>query len=226
MTDLYKYVDSWDGPTTFVYIFILIIVVWYFYKTSIKNNFLIGIIVAVFIVSYLNNRAIVAADTEEDIKKIKHNEVRPTLSDEATEHDDLLSMLFSIQDLYAYSPQQYETMIASINNFYKLYKLSFIDDTTVFLNYGMMEQYKRDALNALKSIVFSLPVSENARNKLNIATVTLDDIMTTDLDQISYLADNRIYKHGYDIDTKIIAEGPKAFNEYDDIFKKFSYEVY
>jgi hypothetical protein len=226
MTDLYKYVDSWDGPTTFVYILILIIVIWYFYRTSIKNNFLIGIIVAVFIVSYLNNRAIVAADTEADIKKIKRDEIKPILSDEATKHDDLLSMIFSVQDFYAYNPQQYEYMIASVNNFYKLHKLSFVDHTTVFLNYGMMEQYKRDALNALKSIIFSLPINGDARNKLNIATVVLDDIMTTDLDQISYLADNRLYKHGYDIDTKIIDEGPKAFNEYDDMFKKFSYDVY
>jgi hypothetical protein len=226
MTDLYKHVDSWNGPTTFVYIVITFVVIWFFYKTSIKNNFLIGIIIAVFIVSYLNNRAIVAADTEADIKKIKHKEIRPTLSDEANEHDELLNLLFSIQDLYAYSPQQYETMIASVNNFYKLYNLSFIDDSTVFLNYNMMEQYKRDALNALKSIIFSLPINKDACNKLNIATVALDDIMTTDLDQISYLIDNRLYKRGYDIDTKIIDEGPKAFNEYDDMFKNFSYEVY
>lgn len=225
MGELYEYIDSWNGQTLFIYIVIVFAIVIMFYKTKIQNNVYIGIFLAIFVISYLNNRAIVAADTDSDIKKIKKDSIQPKLNDEAITHENLLSMIFSIQDIYAYNPQQYEIMIKSINNFYELYKLSFIDNSTVFVNYGMMEQYKRDALNALKSMIFSLPIDRDILSKINVSAIALDDIMTRDLDQISYLTDNRIYKHGYDIDTKIITNGPKPFNTYDDMFRNFSYEV-
>jgi hypothetical protein len=226
MGELYEYIDSWNGVTVFTYIVILFIIVWFFSKTSMQNNIYIGIVIAAFIVSYLNNKAVVAADTSDDIKKIKNDGIKPKLNEEAGNHDEILSLLFSIQDIYSYNPQQYEVMVKSINNFYELFKLSYIDGTTVFFNYDMMKQYKRDALNALKSIIFSVQVDDNIHEKVNVSTVALDDIMTIDLDKISYLADDRIYRHGYDVNTKIISEVPKAFNEYDDIFKNFSYEVY
>jgi hypothetical protein len=226
MGELYEYIDSWDGPTLFVYLVIIFFIILFFCKSSAQINFLIGIIIAAFVISYLNNRAIVAADTDADIKKIKQDSLVPKLNKEAIEHDNLLSMLFSVQDIYQYNPQQYEVMIKSINMFYKLYKLSFVDESTVFVNYGMMEQYKRDALNALASMIYSLPIDKNIRDKINVSAVALDNIMSTHLDQVGFLIDDRIYKHGYDVNTKIISNGPKPFNEYDDIFGNFSYEIY
>lgn len=226
MKELYEYIDTWNGPTLFVYIVIVFFVIWIFSRSKIGINVYIGIIVAAFLVNYLNNRALVAADTNEDIKKIKQDEIKPKLNDEASNHDNLLSMLFSIQDMYPYNPQQYEVMIKAINDFYELYKLSFLDDSTVFVNYEMMKQYKRDALNALKSMIFSVPVDKNIIDKVNTSVSVLDGIMTTDLDQISYLSDNRTYKYGFDVNTKVILGGPKPFNTYDDIFKQFSYDIY
>lgn len=89
-----------------------------------------------------------------------------------------------------------------------------------------MEHNKRYALNALASLIYSTPSDTRVRGKVNNATIILDDILTTYLDQISFLLDEYTYKIGYTIDSKIIDYGPKAFNEYNDIFKPYSYEIY
>lgn len=162
----------------------------------------------------------------EKYKKLKKKAIIPKLTDETKSHEEIVDFLFSIQDLYAYGPQQYAEMVQNINYFYDLYKISFVDNISSYLNYDMMKQFKRNSLNALMSIIFSLPEDKRVRDKINTASAILDQLMTTHLDQISYLIDDCTYKNGYNVDTKIIDYGPKAANEYADMFKIYSYEVY
>jgi hypothetical protein len=89
-----------------------------------------------------------------------------------------------------------------------------------------MENNKRSALNALKSIIFNSPNDKNVRNKINSASSNLDKILTEYLDHISYLIDDDIYINGYDMTTAIIDYDTKPFNEYTDMFKPYSYEIY
>lgn len=226
MGELYEYIDSWDGHKIFTYIAISIILFWFISRRQLTVSEYIGLVVVAFVISYLNNRSMNTIDTKDEIQTIKKDAIIPKLNDEAITHNNVVDMLFSIQDMYHYNPRQYETMIHSINSFYSLYKLAYVDESTVFTSYDMMDQYKRDALNALASMIFSIPTDKIITNKLNTSVVVLDEIMTKDLDQISYLIDNYIYKKGYDINTKIVYYGPKAYNEYDDMFKSYSYEIY
>ncbi|VBB17964.1 hypothetical protein YASMINEVIRUS_427 [Yasminevirus sp. GU-2018] len=226
MNDLYKYIDSWNDKRIFLYVTVFIFVLWFFSKKEIGMNILIALIVGSFIIAYLNNRSITTTDTLEEIQKIKKDNIKPELSDQVKEHDPVVNLLFSVQDMYAYNPQQYEEMVRYINQFYDKYQLSFVDPKMSHINYGLMKQYKRDALNAFMAMIFSLPDDKKARDKVNATTIVLDGILTKDLDQVSYLIDEDIYKSGYNVDTKIIDYGVKPCNEYDDLFNPFSYEVY
>lgn len=225
MNDLYKYIDSWEGNRVWLYTVVFIFIVWIFYNRHMGVNSIVAIIVGMFVISYLNNRSIVAADTQKDIHKFKKDNIKPKLNDSSEKHEEIVNLLFSIQDMYAYSPQQYENMIKYIDQFYDKYQLSFVDNKTSHVNYGLMKQYKREAINSLMSIIYSLPDDPKVRNKLNTASIILDSLMTKHLDQISYLVDEDIYKTGYNVDSKIIHYGVKPFNEYDDIFNIFSYEI-
>lgn len=225
MYDLHKYIDTWNGQRLYLYIVVLIFVLWYFSKQNIGLNVLIAMIIGAFIISYLNNRSITSTDTEDEIQKIKLENIKPNITKNTIEHKDITDFLFSIQDMYVYNPLQYEEMIKFINIFYEKYNMSFIDPSTSSDNYELMKQSKRDSINSLTSLVFSLPDNTKIRHKLNISASTLDHILTKYLDQISYLVDEQIYKKGYNIDTKIIDHGPKAHNEYSDIYANFTYET-
>jgi hypothetical protein len=201
-------------------------VLWFFFKRDVGINVLVALIVSSFVIGYLNNKSITMNDTAAENLKIKKQMIVPSLTDDSQKHKMIIDLLFSVQDLYAYSPQHYEDMIKSINNFYSTYSVCFIDLKTCHINYGLMKQSKRDALNAFKSIIFSLPDDPKMRDKVNNTAIVLDGIMTEHLDQISYLIDEVDYKYGYNVDTKIIDYGPVAFNEYDDMFKNYTYDVY
>ena len=225
MGEIYEYLNKSDGKRVFLYVVVFIIILWFFSKQKLGINILIAIIVGVFVINYLNFNFVETADTLEDILKIKKNAILP-LTDETQEHKNIIDFLFSIQDLYAYCPQQFIEMVNNINYFYSYYKMTFVDPKTSFLNYTMMKQLKCDILNILTSIIFSLPEDKHVRNKLNASALVLDDIMTQHLDEISYVIDEYTYKNGYNVDTKIIDYGPKASNEYEDMFKNYGYEIF
>jgi len=225
-SSLYRFIDSWDGQQIFIYAVVFILILWYCSKSNIGINILVALLIGWFVLSYLNNRSVTAAATLEDQQTMKKNIIHPKLNDTANQLEPVVDFTFSIQDFYAYDPLAYELMILSMNRFYEKYNVCFIEPKTSHINYGLMEQYKRDALNAFSSIIFSLPDDPRVRNKLNVATTVLDGIMTTHLDQISYLVDEDIYKYGYNINSAMIDYGPKAFNEYSDIFARFSYDIH
>jgi hypothetical protein len=227
MAELYEFIDNWNGETLFWYILVLLITLWFFFKKDIGINILVALLIAVFTLNYLNHRAVEAEDTQEDILQTKKEIINPTIHlKETEEHENIVNFLFSIQDLYKYNPLQYEEMVKSINIFYELYKVSFVANNESFINYGLMSQFKRDALNALASMIYSLSDDRRVREKVNSAVLILDSILTKDLDQVSYLMDNYVYKNGVNVDTKYIDYGPKAANDYEDIFRPYSYEIY
>ena len=226
MGELYEYIDSWNGEKIFIYVVVFILILWFFIKKKIGMNILVAILIAMFTISYLNYRTVTNAYALNKIQNIKKDTILPKLTNETKGHEDIVNFLFSIEDFYMYNPQQYEEMVKYINYFYNLYNVSVIDDQTSSVNYGLMKQYKRDALNALMTIIFSSTDDKRVRDKISASAVVLDDILSHDLDQISYIVDKYVYTNGYNIDTKIIDYGPKAANEYDDMFKPFSYELY
>jgi hypothetical protein len=225
MDNLYEYIDKWNGNELFMYVVIFIIILWYFSRKSLGTNILIGIIVGYFVICYLNTRNVRTDNTRREIQQAKKESINPKLK-KTDGYDDVVNLIFSIQDMYPSNPQQYAEAIKSINVFYELYKEVQVDKKTSYINYGLMKQFKRDTLNALMSITYGLPSDKRVQDKLNNATIVLDEIMTKHLDQISYFADDYTYRHGYNVDTKIIDYGPKASNEYDDIFKPYSYEIF
>jgi len=226
MDELYKHIDKWDGGRTYLYSVIFVIILWFFSKKTIGINILVAIIVGAFVINYMNNRTQNMMDTQKDILDTKIATIQPKINEETKKQRPIIDVMFSIQDMYSYNPLQYEEVIRNINQFYDKYKLSFVDSKTSHINYDLMKQYKRDALNALMSLIHTIPEDKRYIDKLNNSTIVLDGIMTKHLDQISFLIDEDIYKRGYNIDTKNIDYGPKSFNEYDDMFKNYSYEIY
>jgi hypothetical protein len=224
LDNLYNNTNILDGQTLFLYVTIFIFILWFFSNRTISLGIFLAIIISSFIISYLSQKKIKETNNIVNSEQIKEETIKPKVND-TEHHNEIIDFLFSIQDFYIYNPQQYGEMVHNINNFYDLYKLCMINNHTCFENHDRMKKYKRNAINALMSIIFQSPIDENFKNKINNSSKVLDDILTANMDEISYIIDNYIYKHGYDVDTKIIDYDTKPFNEYEDIFKSYSHEI-
>jgi hypothetical protein len=223
---LFVYIDEWGGDRLFLYLLILLVVIWVLSKQNITLNLVVALAVTYFAVSYLNHRSKTTNDTQQDIVNIKEDHITPKPKKTTLKQDDVRNFLFSIQDLRVYNAQAYEEMIKKIDAFFEYYSIVFVEPSRAYIYYGMMEQAKRDALNALTSIIFLIPEDRRVRGKLNRATTVMDEVLTNYLDQISYVSDEYTHKHGWNVDTKVLNYGPKPYNQYDDVFQPYSYEVY
>lgn len=138
---------------------------------------------------------------------------------------DIINFIFSIQDMYVYNPLQYINMIENIEAFFLMYKQSllFFNDinNNFSIDYQLMTSYKNNALNSLQSLSLTIPDDMRVKIKLGRAVDILNKILINYLNQISYLSDIQINKYGYNIRTKIIDHGPRAFNDYDSMYVLF-----
>lgn len=223
---LYVYIDEWGSNRLFLYLLLLVVIIWILSYRNIKLNLVVALFATYFIVSYLNHSTKVSNNTLQDIVNIKEDSIEPKPKKTTLEQSDVRNFLFSIQDLRVYNAQAYEEMIYTIDDFFEYYAIVFIEPSRSYIYYGLMEQAKRDALNALKSLIFSIPDDQRIRGKLNRATDIMDDILAKYLDQISYIADEYTHKNGWNTDTKVLNYGAKPYNQYDDMFQQYSYEVY
>ena len=141
-------------------------------------------------------------------------------------NDNINDVILSINDLYVYNPQAHTEMLRNIQSFYSLFIQSIGDHQISPINYGFMEQNKRNALNALMSVIHRTPSDPRINNKLSQAAKQIDIILSGNLDQISYLVDDYNHNNGININTIFPEYGPKPFNQYTDIFDSQSYEIY
>jgi hypothetical protein len=223
---LFVYIDEWNGNKLFTYLVILIILIFIFSKKNVTLNLIVALGVAYFIISYLNHQSKVTNNTLQDIVNIKESKIKPKSKKTTLKQSDIRNFLFSVQDLRVFNAQAYEEMIKKIDDFFEYYSIVFVEPSRSYIYYGLMEQAKRDALNSLTSLIFLIPEDKRVRAKLNRATNVLDKILTTYLDQISYVADEYTHKYGYNVNTKVLNYGAKPYNQYDDMFQPYSYEVY
>lgn len=223
---LFVYIDEWDSSRLYTYMVILLIIIWFFSRNNVTIGFLVSLIVGYFVISYMNHHTKKLKNTQQDIVNIKEDSIKPKPKKETLQNTDIRDILFSIQDLRAYNPQSYEIMIKRMDDFFEYYNIVFTEPSRAYIYYDMMVQCKRDVLNNLSSIIFSLPEDSRVRAKLNRGVDALDESMTKYLDHISYVADEYLYVNGYNTDTKILNYGTKPHNQYDDMFQPYSFEVY
>lgn len=223
---LFVYIDEWGGDRLFIYLLILLIIIWVMSKHNVTLGFAVALGIAYFTISYMNHRSKTMTDTQQDIVNIKEDHITPKPKPTTLEQPDVRNFLFSVQDLRVYNALAYEETIKKIDAFFEMYSIVFVEPSRSYVYYGLMEQAKRDALNSLASLIFLIPEDRRVRGKLNRATTVMDEILTKYLDQVSYVADEYKHKNGWNVDTKVLNYGPKPFNQYDDMFQPYSYEVY
>jgi hypothetical protein len=175
----------------------------YFLRQHITLNLLCGVVISIVIIYILYQKEI---DNNENIKNmhtIKSKYITPTPT-YLTKYDDLTDFVFSIQDFYEYNPQAYENMVDSIDTFVEIYDTVLLNKELAGDYFSIADSYKLLALNALQSIIITIPSNKNLINKLNESMQTLEKILNNYIYIIYQKNNEYITEKGYFNNTKLI----------------------
>ncbi len=216
--DLYGLANSISGEDLFKYAAVAILLLLLF-----KSNVFIAFFLVFIYFSYNYSKIKTARSSPEQQKKVKLKTIKPppiTFDDKG----DIVDFLFSIQDFHSYNPLAYEEMMNNLDIFFSLY--SEINNGTKFCDqyYQIAKSKKENALNALHSMIFTLPTDRVMTDKFNRAHKRLNTILTKYLDELYGVCKLSLIKNGYNMYRTALNTGPEEYNKYDN--KDFTYKIY
>jgi len=220
---IYNKIKNLDNKTTFKYIFIIIILYVYFKNKSVGLNVFLGLIIAIVIILYLNDRDVTNIYDEQSEKQTKIENIKPEPA-EMKERADMLDFLYSIQDMYEYNPEAYEEMMDNLNVFFKVYDIMSKGTEQCDYYYQIAESKKGNAVNALHSLVFKVPNNIIVMDKHSRAHKRLETLLNNYLNELYDICHHKVLKHGRNIYNRAINLGPKESNHFFD--NDFTYQFY
>jgi len=212
-----------DEKTIFFYVVIFIAIVFAFSFLTIGLNIVFGVFVALavlyFIYHHYNRDD--RDDDEYDIErndrydgeyrrsprdKIESSQEKLLVPDPGIvkDYEEMYRFLFSIQDFYVYNADAYREMINGLDNFFRTYEYTLSNPNTAGRNYELMRDRKREAMNALFSLIHSIPVDVQPTAKLEDANDTMQILLQRYLDNVERIHNKFIYENGYNCDIKLI----------------------
>lgn len=223
---LYTEIDSINNTRLFVYIVILLFFIFYFRDTYVGLNIILSIFCAAVVILYLNDRNNKSNEVEETRKQTKLDALRPKPRNIQYDND-IIDFLFSIQDFYQYNPQAYEEMIDNIDAFMESRDIIYLDTKFCEQYYQIAVDKKANAVNALQSLIFTIPVNVQITDKLDRAHERLETLLTKHINELYDECQKDLIVNGLNVQKTIIPTGPKAYNIYSpDTNGKFTYQFY
>ena len=147
------------------------------------------------------------------VSNINGNKVIDTPQARIDKYPDLTDFIFSIQDFRQYNPINYDKFMVHVGNFLRLQEENNINIDG--RKYGLSVNQKQQAINALHSMVYSLPTDIGLFDKFNRSIERLNELLTKHLKVLQKKHEDNIKEHGLTINSVLIPEGPKSFNYYD-----------
>lgn len=222
---MYQYINQIEPKNLFKYIIIIFLFFIIFTTVKITKGSLLGLFFGFLLVYYLNSKYRFTKITKKEEDLIKLNNIYPP-PENFGKYPDLVDFFFSIQDFYKYNPQAYEEMIFNVESMITIYEdvkkgIRFCKD-----NYDVAEQKKRNAINSLHSIIYSIEDNQVVTRKLNRAMRILNNILSNYTYKILEKCKGEIEKDGYDNEKHFIELDyhPRPFNEF--VKEDFTFDIY
>lgn len=208
-------IDTIDNKHLFFYITFIIVVLLFFSRFDIKLNIVYGTLIGCIILFYYNNSIEKEKENHTTMINNKIDLIKPTPKN-TLKYEEMTNFLFSIQDFYIFNPQAYTLMVSILDIFFDYYEETQLDGSIAGQKYGDMRLCKRDALNALHSLIHTMPSNENITLKLNQSITQLDELLNVYLEKVERTHNLFVHENGYNVSTKLIDKGLFAKNMYDD----------
>lgn len=222
---LYTITESFNKTTTFLALIIIIFSIFYFKNKRIGLNIFLGLIISIAIISYINERNVVLKEEAQEQQNIEYEAIKPT-SENIKEHNELIDFFFSIQDFYRYNPPAYEEMIDNVQSFLEVYNIINIGTKACDDYFKIADSKRMNALNALQSLIYTIPVEKMVIDKFDRAHERLETLLNKYLNEMLDSCNNNLIMNGYNIYRHPNHPGPKEANVYTDFDKEFTYQFY
>ena len=220
---LYTIIDGINNEILFKYILVILFSIFFFKSKNIGLNVIFAIFIAVVFIAYNYDEINVKREIKEKQQETKQRNIQPT-PQHFMDKDDLIDLLYSIQDFYHYNPQSFEELVDNLDSFFRLYTAIKRGSQFCDQYYQIAESKKDNSLNALHSLIFSIPNHKIVTDKFNRAHKRLETIMNYYINELYDVCKRDLLKNGYNVERREINTGPKEFNQYYD--KYFSYKFY
>jgi hypothetical protein len=222
---MYYFSDNIDKRTLFHYVVLFIIIVFFFSFLKIGLNIIFGFVIACLIINFLKNVKEENKKKEKEIISYEKKYIlpKPGIFDN---HDDIIKYLFSVQDFYYYNPQAYEELTKNLEYFFRTYEESNNNKEKIGYNHNLMVLYKSNSVNALHSIIHTLPNNKEYTEKLNNAIIELNKILEGYLNKTEKNYEQYIFDNGYNNKTKLIYKHKIPYNNFTGIEKHYSYILF
>lgn len=212
-------INNIDRITLFWYVVLFLGTIFVFSNINIKLNVVYGTLLVIILLVVLNQNYVKKQETTNNLLQIKNNSILPH-SETITHYKELINFIFSIQEFYTYNPQAYETMIESLDTFFKYYEEILNNNNLAGTHYNVMLDKYKLVLNSLQSIIFNIDSNDNNVEKLNLSVEILSFILENYLNIVKNTNETNIYNYGHNIHTKLIPDTnivPYNTYQHDDI---------
>lgn len=216
-------IDNSDSKTLFIYGIIIIIFLAIFQRLSVGINIVLALVLASLLILYLNSKNQLEQKNIKEIYDNKTNLIRPKPK-KIQNYPKFLDFVFSIQDFYNYNVPAYELMIDSIDNILELYEESINDYSLAAINYNLVDNQRKEAVNNLHSIIHNIPSSTGLINKFNESIIMLNNLIYEIMDNIYSFHKLDLFNNGYNREVINIIRGPKPENFYEK--EPFSFDIF
>lgn len=220
---VYTFIDNINNSELFRNIIIIIVVILFFINKHIGLNIILALGIATIIIFYLAEKKEIIKNTEDEQYKTKVETIKPH-AEKLQDTPELIDFLFTIQDFYVFNPLAYEEMIDNLLSFKKLETNIYGEPHFANQYFQILESKAKNALNALQSIIFTLPSDKIYTDKFNRAHKRLETILNNHINQAYDQCTFYFYKNGPSVLTKQINIGPAEYNQYSD--KEYTYQFY
>lgn len=201
----------------FISILILIVIIWIFKYTTTNTSTIIALLIGFVIIYYYNINYNETKEKEKNMEETKKKHIIPKNN---IQNKTILDFLFSVQDMYAYSPAIYKELVNLIEDFYNI--KNYIKNNNRYVNpmYSIIDDKKRHVLNCFQSLIYSTKADIVETNRFNDKMDELKTIIDIEMEEVKKIHEKDVY-NGIDNYTRLIPSGPAAFNQFQSIYDFF-----
>lgn len=203
----YHYIENISPLKLFIYIIIVFSSILLMTKFPISTNHIVGIVLGIVIVYYLNERD--RSVNIDDLKKIEIQMESIIPKPKFFYMDaNIIEVVYNLLEFYDYNPEDFEAMVHSIDNLLKLRLDIEKGMVECKMIYDIAVDQKNKALNHLAAILVSLPAQQIIKEKLVAGIKILQLYLLRHLDFIRSTCENQIRDTGINVNTNLVSNLP------------------
>lgn len=217
------YVRIKSIPPQYMFWYVIILLFGTLISHQIGITIFIMLILGVAIVIYFDGQRDYVERTDEEIRKQKVSLIIPE-SKYMHRYPNLLDTVYGLQDLSELNNDVFYDLIDNIDRFLLRYEdIKFRGVENISQNHENMMMTYKGALNNLHALTYGYAGNKTVDHRLHKGAYDLQTILLGFLEEVKEINNKDIRENGYDVNKKLINDGPDGYDKYEGDVTTFHY---